>query len=174
MPKGSNPGEHRGGRAAGTPNKFGIVRAERLIAEGKKPPAEELLSNAEKCRAMAVFFAPTRPNADGKEEPNPDHIEERYGYWLAQERDALARAAPYFSPRLSAIAMQTAVLDKDKEIRGDPRVALLNLILEMRARDPGRQRALPAPKGNGHGEIIDAVVEQVVEEDEDNGDGEVV
>jgi hypothetical protein len=34
-------------------------------------------------------------------------------------------------------------------------------------------KALPAPKSNGHGEIIDAVVTKVVEDDEeDNGDGE--
>ena len=68
--------------------------------------------------------------------------------------------------------MQTAVLDKDKELRGDPRVALLEMILQMRDRDEIGQSALPAPKGNGHGEIIDAVVAKVVEEGDDNGDGE--
>jgi hypothetical protein len=69
-----------------------------------------------------------------------------------------------------AMAVQTAVLDKDKESRADPRVALLEMILQMRDRDG--QKALPAPKGNGHDEVIEAVVNVVEEEEEDNGDGE--
>ena len=79
---------------------------------------------------------------------------------------------------ISAIAMQTAVLDKDKEGRADPRIALLEMILQMRDRDElGRNdtithNVISGPKGNGHGDIIEAVVVQAVEDDdEDNGDG---
>ena len=71
-----------------------------------------------------------------------------------------------------AMAVQTATLDRDKESRADPRVALLEMILQMRDRDELGQQALPAPKSNGRGEIIEAVVAKVVEEDDDNGDGE--
>ena len=46
------------------------------------------------------------------------------------------------------------------------------MILQMRDRDELGQHALPAPKSNGRGEIIEAVVAKVVEEDDDNGDGE--
>jgi hypothetical protein len=113
-----------------------------------------------------------RTSADTGAERNPEHNEERYSHWLAAERDALKAAAPYYAPRLTAVALQTVQLDKDKELRGDPRVALLEMILQMRDRDEISQSALPAPKSNGRGEIIEAVVAKVVEEDEDNGDGE--
>jgi hypothetical protein len=160
------------GRKRGVPNKASAARAERVIAEGKKLPPDELLRNAENCRAMAARYAPLRTNADTGAERNPEHNEERYGFWLAQERDALKAAAPYYAPRLSAIALQPLQLDKDKELRGDPRVALLEMILQMRDRDEIGQAALPAPKGNGHGDIIEGVVAQVIEEEDDNGDGE--
>jgi hypothetical protein len=113
-----------------------MVRAERLMAEGKKPPAEELLRNGENCRAMAAHYAPMRTNPDTKQpELNPKHDPAEYRKWLADERDAMSKAAPFFSPRLSAVALQTAVLDKDKELRGDPRAALIEMILQMRDRD---------------------------------------
>jgi hypothetical protein len=169
----ANPHPVTKGRKRGVPNKFSIARVERAIAEGRKQPPEELLRNAENCRAMAVYFAPMRANADtGQREPNPNHNPKDYFDWLAAERDALGRAAPYYAPRLMAMAVQTATLDRDKEARADPRVALLEMILQMRDRDELGQHALPAPKSNGRGEIIEAVVAKVVEEDDDNGDGE--
>jgi hypothetical protein len=169
----ANPHPVTKGRKRGVPNKFSIARVERAIAEGRKQPVEELLRNAENCRAMATHFAPMRMNADtGQREVNPDHNPKDYHDWLAAERAALTAAAPYYAPRLTAVALQTAQLDKDKELRGDPRVALLEMILQMRDRDEIGQRALPAPNSNGRGEIIDAVVAKVVEEDDDNGDGE--
>ena len=54
MPRG-NPHPVVKGRKRGVPNKFSIARAERAIAEGRKQPPEELLRNAENCRAMAAF-----------------------------------------------------------------------------------------------------------------------
>ena len=169
----ANPHPVTKGRKRGVPNKFSIARVERAIAEGRKMPPDELLCNAEKCRAMVVHFAPMRVNADtGQMEVNPDHNLKDYRDWLADERDALKAAAPYYAPRLMAMAVQTATLDRDKEARADPRVALLEMILQMRDRDELGQQALPAPKGNGHGEIIEAVVAKAVEEADDNGAGE--
>ena len=171
----ANPHPVTKGRKVGVPNKVSIARVERAVAEGKKLPPDELLRNAEECRAMAARYAPMRTNPDTRQkEHNPDHVEERYRDWLAAERDALKAAAPYYAPRLTAIALHTSQLDKDKEMRGDPRVALLEMILQMRDRDEIGLQALPASKsnGNGRGEIIEAVVAKVVEEDEDNGDGE--
>jgi hypothetical protein len=170
----ANPHPVTKGRKVGVPNKVSIARVERAVAEGKKLPPDELLRNAEECRAMAARYAPMRTNPDTRQkEHNPDHVEERYRDWLAAERDALKAAAPYYAPRLTAIALHTSQLDKDKEMRGDPRVALLEMILQMRDRDEIGLQALPAPKGNGRGEIIEAVVAKVVEEDDDdNGDGE--
>jgi hypothetical protein len=173
MPRG-NPHPVVKGRTRGVPNKFSVVRAERVEAAGKKLPPDELLRNAEDCRAMAGRYAPMRTDkTTGELGRNPDHDEERYSHWLAAERDALKAAAPYYSPRLSAIALGTSQLDKDKEARADPREALLEMILQMRERTEVGVKGLP--KGNGHDEIIDAVVTKAVEDDEeDNGDGEAV
>jgi hypothetical protein len=158
------------GRTVGVPNKFSSERAAAVEREGKRLPPANLLIIAENCLAMAARYAPMWTNADTKQpEANPKHNEERYGYWLAQERDALKAAAPYYAPRLSAIALQPLQLEKDKELRADPRVALLEMILQMRDRDEVELKALPVPNGNG--QIIDAVVEQVLEED-DSADGE--
>jgi hypothetical protein len=171
----ANPHPVTKGRKRGVPNKFSIARVERAEAAGRKLPPDELLRNAEDCRAEMMRCAPFRANRDtGKPEANPDYNAEEYRRWLADERDALKAAAPYYAPRLMAMAVQTSQLDRDKEARADPRVALLEMILQMRDRDELGQQALPAPKkGNGHGEIIEAVVVKVVEEDdEDNGDGE--
>jgi hypothetical protein len=171
MPRG-NPHPVVKGRTRGVPNKVSTARVERAVAEGKKLPPDELLRNAEECRAMAARYAPMRTSAEHNPERNPEHNEERYSHWLAQERDALKAAAPYYAPRLMGMAVQTATLDRDKEARADPRVALLEMILQMRDRDEIGLQALPAPKSNGRGEIIEAVVAKVVEEDDDNGDGE--
>jgi hypothetical protein len=83
------------------PNRSNALRAERAIAEGRKLPADELLSNAAKCRAMVEHFEPTRLNPDtGQMEANPDHDLKEYRDWLADWRDALKAAAPFYSPRL--------------------------------------------------------------------------
>jgi deoxycytidylate deaminase len=120
----ANPHPVTKGRKRGVPNKFSIARVERAIAEGRKMPPDELLCNAEKCRAMVVHFAPMRVNADtGQMEVNPDHNLKDYRDWLADERDALKAAAPYYAPRLMAMAVQTATLDRDKEARAKHIVA---------------------------------------------------
>ena len=59
MPRG-NPHPVVKGRNRGVPNKFSVVRAERVEAAGKKLPPDELLRNAEDCRAMAGRYAPMR------------------------------------------------------------------------------------------------------------------
>jgi hypothetical protein len=127
---------------------------------------------------MAARFAPMRVNqATKKAETNPKHDPEQYGYWLAAERDALKAAAPYYAPRLTAIALQTTTLDKGEDHRGDPREFLRELFMQMASRREIGRAALPAPKGKGNGDarVIEAtVVETVKEEDEDNGDGEAV
>jgi len=162
----------------GKPNKASIVRAERAVAEGKKLPPDELLRNAENCRSMAARYAPMRIDQNTKQPvQNKQHNPELYGYWLAAERDALKAAAPYYAPRLTAIALQTTTLDKGEDHRGDPREFLRELFMQMASRREIGRAALPAPKGKGNGDaqVIEAtVVETVKEEDEDNGDGEAV
>jgi hypothetical protein len=111
-----------GGRKPGVPNVVSTARVERAVAAGRKMPPDELLRNAENCRAMAARFAPKRMNEDTKErEDNPAYSPKDYHDWLAAERAALTAAAPYYAPRLTAIALQTSQLDRDKEARADPR-----------------------------------------------------
>jgi hypothetical protein len=93
---GSEPTRIAPTRKVGVPNKASAARADRAVAEGRKLPPDELLRNAENCRAMAVRYAPMQTNPDTGAEPNPKHNEERYSHWLAQERDALKAAAPYY------------------------------------------------------------------------------
>src|SRR5438876_6931767 len=83
--RGASPGERRGGRAVGTPNKFGEQRAVAVEREGKRLPAANLLIIVENSMAMAARYQPGRADA-----PNPVHNEERYAFWLNRAREALS------------------------------------------------------------------------------------
>src|SRR5689334_15000923 len=74
MPRGSRPGERRGGRQKGTPNRATAAKAA-AIAESGLTPLDYLVS---------VLRDETVPRAERME--------------------AAARAAPYVHPRLSAVA----------------------------------------------------------------------
>src|ERR1700716_1605312 len=86
-------------RAVGTPNKFGEQRALAVERAGKRLPPANLLVIAENSMAMAARYQP-----GSKDNPNPEHNEERYAFWLDRSREALSAAAPYYSPKLHAIA----------------------------------------------------------------------
>jgi hypothetical protein len=99
---GSKPGERRGGRQAGVPNKFGAQRAAAVEREGKRLPPANLLIIAENSMEMAARYQPG--HAD---KPNPEYNEERYAFWLDRAREALRDAAPYYAPKLHAVAIAT-------------------------------------------------------------------
>jgi hypothetical protein len=99
---GSKPGERRGGRKPNTPNKLSTARVAEARAQGKKLPPENLLLIAENSMAMAARYEPGT-----KEKPNENYDEERYAFWLSAAREANKAAAPYYAPRLHAIAVQT-------------------------------------------------------------------
>src|SRR6266487_3056016 len=103
MPRGASPGERRGGRAVGTPNKFGEQRAIAVERAGKRLPPANLLIIAENSMAMAAKFQP-----GPKDNPNPEFDEGKYAFWLNRAREALRDAAPYYAPKLHAIAVATA------------------------------------------------------------------
>jgi hypothetical protein len=75
-----------------------------------------LLIIAENSMAMAARY---QPGTD--EKPNTNHNEERYAFWLDRAREALRDAAPYYSPKLHAIAMATPPSVDDNVGRVDPR-----------------------------------------------------
>lgn len=158
-------------RKAGTPNKVSTARVERALAAGRKLPPDELLRNAEDCRAQVARFAPSRLDmSTGLREANPNYDGELYRNWLADERDALKAAAPYYAPRLMAVAVKT-MQDEDKDEHGDPRQVMWEIYKQMRERgEIGMKVIAPPPaKANGGGQPV--TIDAKVEEEEDNGDG---
>jgi hypothetical protein len=156
-------------RKPGVPNKASSARIGRALADGRKLPPEELLRNAEDCRAMVALYAPSRMNMDtGLREANPRHNEDDYDRWLAAERDALKAAAPYYAPRLMAVAVKS-MQDVAEQDHADPRQVMWEIYKTMRERGEIGLKALAPPpaKTNGGCHAIEATVVK-----EDNGDGE--
>jgi hypothetical protein len=89
------------------------------VQQGKRLPPENLLLVAENSMAMAARYQPERTRDDGAKEHNPEHNEERYAFWLNRAREALRDAAPYYAPRLHAVAVQN--MPSEQGPRADPR-----------------------------------------------------
>jgi hypothetical protein len=123
------------------------ARIERVEREGKKLPPENLLLLAELYASMAGRYQPTNTNPDtGARTPNKKFNEERYAFWLGRWGDALAKAAPYYAPRLMAMAVQNQVQIEDKRARVDPREVMLQIYLEMLRRGELTAKVLEAPR----------------------------
>jgi hypothetical protein len=104
---GAKPGERRGGRKAGVPNKMSSTRVERALQEGRRLPPENLLLLADNQLAMAERYQPEITDKDtGALAPNPNFVEERYDHWMARARETLAAAAPYYAPKLHVMAAE--------------------------------------------------------------------
>jgi hypothetical protein len=96
---GSRPGERRGGRKKGTPNKKTAALVAKVEASGMTP-LEIMLEAAREHHSVAMALE--KPlvilNAAGKEQKVVDRL------GLMQSASALAaQAAPYVHPRLAAI-----------------------------------------------------------------------
>lgn len=109
MPRGCKPGERRGGRIKGKPNKATIERA--LIAEieagsGDKLAKERLADYARMFDAMAKFYAPVagKPNKRGKIKIISGDVA-LFERWARLASDTWAKLAPYQSPTLRAITV---------------------------------------------------------------------
>jgi hypothetical protein len=162
-----------GRRKPGVPNKFGPLRAAAVEREGKLLPPANLLVIAENSMAMAARYQPELVNPETKErQVNPRHNEERYAFWLAAAREANKAAAPYYAPRLHAIAVQTVPGIEGKDEAGyiDPRQLLFEMYMQMRERGQITLEALPAPtptpKPSGNGSAPEPAK---VEEDDADG-----
>jgi hypothetical protein len=170
MPRGSSPGEHRGGRVAGVPNKFGVQRAEAVERSGKRLPPANLLLIAENSLAMAARFQPELTDqATMEKRPNPNFNEERYAFWLDRSREALRDAAPYYSPKLHAIAIAKPPSEDDKIGRVDPRQQMWETYKAMRDRGEIAMKTIGST-GNGASPDTPAAEPAVAVEDDD-GDG---
>jgi len=101
---GKRPGA---GRKVGKPNKRSELRIEQAVREGRRLPPEALLLLADKQLAMVEHYQPQVINKDtGASEPNPNFVEERYDHWMKAARETLTAAAPYYAPKLHAMAAE--------------------------------------------------------------------
>ena len=161
---GARPGA---GHPRGVPNKFGAQRAAAVERSGKRLPPANLLIIAENSMAMAARFQP-----GSRDNPNPDYDREQYAFWLDRSREALRDAAPYYAPKLHAVAVQTVPSIEDKDQAGyiDPRQLLFEMYMQMRERGQITLEALPAPpptpKHSGNGSAAEPAK---VEEDDADG-----
>jgi hypothetical protein len=126
---GKTPGS---GRKPNTPNKFTVERAERAAREGPLPHenilhiARILMTDAMAYRAQEV----TRINKDGVEEKvkefKPGH-EAKFHDLLMKALTANEKAAPYYAPRRSSVAVTHAPIDPslltDEEVNVLERIA---------------------------------------------------
>jgi hypothetical protein len=109
---GAKPGERRGGRQRGTPNKTTIERqrvtaeiAARTVADarvaGKKLAKEVLEEFMFLFADMAAYYKPALPTAP----PNENANEGKFGEYARLTVDAAHKLAPYQSPTFRAIVV---------------------------------------------------------------------
>lgn len=127
--KGSAPGEHRGGRKAGTPNKSTLARSAEIAAEHRAanlPLAVEVLENTMlNALKMAVKFEPkVGKDADGKDIATGD--ESLYGKYLDKAIVAAGKLAPYQTPQLQSTTLNVERLDLTR--LSDAELAILERI----------------------------------------------
>jgi hypothetical protein len=138
MPKG---GKREGaGRKPGAPNKLTAVRAHDAAREvarsGKPSPADNLRIIANRAMNMAAFYQPQITTKDGQSVINKNFKEELYAYWLAQAREANAKAAPYYTPTLRSVLFAGSVTTTDSQNKlADPRQELVEAYIAMRNGD---------------------------------------
>jgi hypothetical protein len=148
MPRGAQPGERRGGRAKGTPNKTPLQKAEALAAKAAKAeartavkvtvqPLEHKLAKEvldwgmQYCVARAAFRRP----ALADEPPNQNEDEGQFLKWLALAAEFAKTLAPYQSPRLLAHAIKAPATESCAGPGTDPKERLKNLVRDAIAAD---------------------------------------
>ena len=174
MPRGSKPGERRGGREKGTPNKRTTELAEAasnaLVNAGRAPlPEIVMLRKLGKERlieideiAMALVYKYRAAAEEG------DVVAEALLWkYLGLALDAAARRAPYESPWLAAVAVREQKAD-DRVITGESaRERLLQTVLAVIAAED----AEAAARADCAIDVTPAA-EPAHNEPDDDGDGE--
>ena len=117
--------------------------------------------------AMAARFQP-----GSTDKPNENYDETRYAFWLDRAREALRDAAPYYSPKLHAIAIATPPSSEEDAGQVDPRETMWQTYKAMRERGELAMKTVSSTQTalNPH----TAQPEPAVADEEDNGDGEAV
>lgn len=120
MSRGARPGERRGGRKTGVPNKATIEReiearkdAKRSASEGPMPK-DVMLNVMRVLMGEAARYQPT--GKDGG--PNPRHNHKLYLENLKAAGDMAGKVAPYCHARLAQTTLQT------KDVGGPKRIEI--------------------------------------------------
>jgi hypothetical protein len=171
-------GMKTGGREAGVPNKFHSGRASEIERQGKRLPPANLLLIAENSMAMAARFQPEVTDPVTREKrPNPDYDRDQYAFWLDRAREALRDAAPYYAPKLHAVAIATPPSVDDNAGRVDPREHMWQVYKQMRKRGELAMKTVSnqTPKAAETGtNSTTPVPEPAVVAEDDDGDGVAV
>jgi hypothetical protein len=153
-----------GRRPPNTPNKFHSERAAAVERSGKRLPPANLLVIAENSMAMAARYQP-----GPRDNPNENYNEERYAFWLDRAREALRDAAPYYSPKLHAVAIATPPSVDDKIGRVDPREQMWQTYKAMRERGEIAIKTIGSTETSPNSDTPAA--EPAVAVEDDDGDG---
>jgi hypothetical protein len=131
---------------------------------GKRLPPANLLVIAENSMEMAARYQP-----GPKDNPNPEHNEQRYAFWLDRAREALRDAAPYYSPKLHAIAVAASLSVDEKVGRVDPREQMWQTYKAMRERGEIATKTISSTETSSNSGAPAA--EPAVAVGDDDGDG---
>jgi hypothetical protein len=121
------------------PNKASTSRIERAVQQGRCLPHDALLLIAERALATAARFQPST-----EEKPNPEADIKEFAFWLDRAREAYHNAAPYYAPRLAAIAVASNAELEEHNV--DPRELMWQTYLGMRRRGELAQKTIEATK----------------------------
>jgi hypothetical protein len=187
MPRGARPGERRGGRAKGTPNKTPLQKAEAFAAKAAKTeartavkvtvePLEHKLAKEvldwgmQYCLARAAFSRP----ALAYEPPNQNEDEGPFLKWLALAADFAKTLAPYQSPRLLAHAIKAPATESCAAPSTDPKERLKNLVRASIAADEITPKAQNAAENASAAEPENTELAADLSAPDDDADGVLV
>jgi hypothetical protein len=167
MPRGAQPGERRGGRAKGTPNKTPLQKAEALAVKVAKAEARAAVKVAieplehklakevldwemQYCVARAAFRRP----ALADEPPNPNEDEGDFLKWFALAAELAKTLAPYQSPRLLAHAIKAPATESRAALGTNAKERLKELVraaiaadeITLKAENPAEKQAPQSPQ----------------------------
>jgi hypothetical protein len=146
------------GRKRGKPNKITAKRAadieaavDKAVKEGRAKPSERLWLLGDVAVNEIVKY---KKAAEG----NPGDMDARaeYKWWMEYARKAFCDAAPFWSPKLAAMAVRADVtVDDMRKDTADPRQRLLEMYLQMRqrARLPANMVSNTGPSSPGELEM---------------------
>ena len=101
MPRGSKPGEHRGGRRKGTPNKATAARQAEVAATGRTP-LEVMLENMRFAHATAAEWSAKILDPDVLIPERLDVLK-KVMEWRQIAQECAKDAAPYVHPKLASV-----------------------------------------------------------------------